>query len=150
MNHTLATILTAVHLLSLMFWIGSMVSITRVMTSAAEQSEAVKSHMAAVARKIYRSVSSPWMGFALLSGLGLLAAAGGLQLRHGWFHGKLTAVIVMLALHFYLGAQVRGAEKTGITADTVKSMRAVQLAVLLTATIAVSFIVVWKGLRPGV
>lgn len=148
--NTLSILLTAFHLLSLMFWIGGLVSITRVVSSGADQSEEIKKHLAGLSRKLYRVVASPWMGFALLSGVGLLGAAHGLQFRHGWFHGKLTAVTVMLGLHFYLGALVRGAEQNGITPATIKSMRVIQLAVLITATVAVSFIVVWKGLRPGV
>jgi hypothetical protein len=44
---------------------------------------------------------------------------------------------------------VRKAEAQGLTDDVARSMRALQLGALLLSTVAVVFIVVWKGLRPG-
>ncbi|MBI5515288.1 MAG: CopD family protein [Deltaproteobacteria bacterium] len=141
--------LRALHLLSLMFWIGSLLSITRVVASGEGEAEAVRAHAARLARKLYRVVASPWMGMALLTGLGLLSLDPRYYLRHGWFHGKLTAALGVLAVHFLLGTRVRKAEAQGLTDDVARSMRALQLGALLLSTVAVVFIVVWKGLRPG-
>lgn len=140
-------VLLALHVFSLLFWVGSLVSITRVMASAEGEPEAVRARLAATARKIYRTVSSPWMGVATLAGLGMVAVMNGVYFRYGWFHGKLTAAIVMLALHFVLGSRVRAAEAGGLTDDAARSARALQLGVLAAAALAVGFVVVLKNWR---
>ncbi len=144
-------VLLALHVLALMFWVGSLVSITRVLAAGQGDPEGgpVRARLAATARKLYRVVASPWMGVAVLTGLGMIAVAHGEYFHHGWFHGKLAAAIAMLALHFTLGARVRTAEATGLTDETIRRVRALQLGVLVSAALAVGFIVVWKGLRPN-
>ena len=144
---TFYVILLALHALSVMFWVGSLVSITRVMSSGLGEPEAVRHRLAAAARKIYRSVSSVWMGTALLSAIGMIALMKGEHFKHGWFHGKLAAALVMLALHFVLGARVRGAEAQGLNDDTARSMRGLQVGVLVVAALAVAFVIVIKALR---
>ena len=52
--------LLALHVFSLLFWVGSLVSITRVLSAGDGEPEAVRARLAATARKIYRSVASPW------------------------------------------------------------------------------------------
>lgn len=136
--------LLALHVFSVLFWVGSLVSVTRVMTSAAGEAEAVRARLAAVARKIYRSVSSPWMGIALLTGVGMIALQRGAHFQIGLFHGKLTAVLVMLALHFTLGSKVRAAEANGLTDEAAGSARALQIGVLVAAALAVGSIIAMK------
>lgn len=146
----LPRILVALHVLSLMLWIGSLVSITRVLSSAVGGLEAARPQLASTARRIYRVVASPWMGVAVLSGIGLLAYGlthGNNYFRQGWFHVKLTAVVVLLALHFVLGARVRHAESKGLTDDVANGVRLVQLGTLVAATLAVACVTVWQFVR---
>lgn len=139
-------LLLALHVFSLLFWVGSLVSITRVLSAADGESDAVRARLAATARKIYRAVASPWMGVATLTGFGMIGVMHGAYFRFGWFHGKLTAAIVMLALHFVLGARVRVAETNGLTDDIARGARTLQLGVLACAALAVGFVVVLKNL----
>ena len=143
----LLTILLATHVLSLLLWIGSLVSITRVITAGASEEPAVQAKFAALARRIYRGVASPWMGIATLAGFGMIAAAKGAYFRFGWFHGKFTLALVMLALHFVLGARVRAAEAAGRTDGVAPQMRVLQLGVFVTAALAVVCVIVLKSLR---
>lgn len=143
----LLTVLLATHVLSLLLWIGSLVSITRVITAGAGEEPAVQARYAALARRLYRTVSSPWMGIATLAGFGMIAAARGAYFRYGWFHGKFTLALVMLALHFVLGARVRAAEAAGRTDGVAPQMRALQLGVLVTAALAVFCVIVLKTVR---
>ena len=143
----LLTILLATHVLSLLLWIGSLVSITRVVTAGVGEEPAVQARFAALARRIYRTVASPWMGIATLSGFGMVAAARGMYFRFGWFHGKFTLALVILALHFVLGARVRAAEAAGRTDGVAPQMRALQLAVLVAAALAVGCVIVLKAVR---
>jgi putative membrane protein len=140
-------VLLALHVLANLLWVGSLVSITRVITSALAEPEGTRARFAAAARRIYRSVSSPWMGIATLTGLAMIGVSQGAYFRFGWFHGKFTVALVMLGLHFALGARVRAAETHGVDATGARAMRSLQLGVFATATAAVLFVVVLKGWR---
>lgn len=140
-------VLLALHVLADLLWVGSLVSITRVITSAAGEPEAARPRFAAAARRIYRTVSSPWMGVATLTGLAMIGVMAGQHFRFGWFHGKFTAALVMLGLHFALGARVRAAEANGIDEKSAGAMRSLQLGVLGAAAAAVVFVIVLKSWR---
>lgn len=142
----LLNVLLATHVLSLLLWIGSLVSITRVLTAGATEEPAVQAKFAALARRIYRTVSSPWMGVATLAGFGMIGVARGAYFRLGYFHGKFTMALIMLALHFVLGARVRAAEAAGRTDGVASQMRLLQLGVLITAALAVFCVLVLKNL----
>lgn len=141
----LHVLLLALHVFSLLFWVGSLVSITRVMAAAVGEPDAVRARLAATARKIYRAVASPWMGIATLTGLGMIGVMHGAYFHYGWFHGKLTVAIVMLALHFVLGSRVRAAEASGLTDEAANGARAIQLGVLVSAALAVGAVIVLKN-----
>jgi uncharacterized membrane protein len=140
--------LLAVHVLAVILWVGSLVSITRVLALAAEVSGDARAKLTDGARAVYRGVSSPWMGIALLAGVGLIAVTPGI-FRMGWFHPKLTAAIAMLALHFFLGVKVRKAQ-AAVGDDTafaaaLSSVRGVQLGVFASAALAVSAVTILKA-----
>jgi len=145
--HRVTLVLLALHVLANLLWVGSLVSITRVITSAIGEPEPTRARFAALARRIYRTVSSPWMGIATLTGLGMIGAAHGMYFRFGWFHGKFTAALAMLGLHFVLGRRVRAAEASGIDEQSAGAMRSLQLGVLGAAAAAVTFVVVLKSWR---
>lgn len=141
--------LLGLHVFSLTLWLGSLVSITRVLSAGAGQPDAVRAQLAHVARRIYRTVASVWMGLAVLAGVGMIGALQGQQFRFGWFHTKLTAALVLLGVHFVLGGRVRKAEAQGLSDEIAGSMRALQLAVLGLSAAAVFCAVVWKALAAG-
>ncbi len=134
---TAYAVVLSVHVFSLLLWVGSLISITRVLSSAAGEPEPVRAKLAATARRIYRVVSSPWMGFALLSGLAMIGMLKGQQFRFGWFHAKFTFALVMLGLHFALGARVRKAESEGLTDEAAGGVRPFQIGVLVVAFVTV-------------
>ena len=126
MSNELRLAVVAVHILSLFLWIGSLVSMTRVLSSADGEPDLVRARLATTARKLYRVVASPWMGIAVLTGALLIVlypqnwqaqdmAISGTHwlFKQGFFHAKLTGVLVLLALHFTLGARIRRAERDG-------------------------------------
>ena len=153
----------ALHVLSLLLWIGSLVSITRVLGAADGEADAVRAKLASTARKIYRAVASPWMGIAVLTGIVLMLRypqnwqARSLDMsgtrwlfKQGFWHTKLLGVVVMLALHFVLGGRVRRAEREGAPPGQAATMRGVQIGVLVTAAVIVMCIYVWRrAIVPG-
>lgn len=142
-------VVRALHLLSLMLWVGSLVSITRVLSGAQGESDAVRPRLADAARRIYRTVASVWMGIATLTGIALIAIDGAALFHAGWFHGKLAAALALLAVHFVLGARVKSAQSQGLTDEVAAGARTLQLGVLLLATLSVAFVVVLKAFRAG-
>lgn len=134
---TAYALVLSLHVFSLLLWIGSLVSITRTLSSAAGEPEAVRARLAVTARRLYRVVASPWMGLAVLSGLAMIAMLKGGQFRFGWFHAKLTFAIALLALHFVIGSRVRRAESDGLTAETDNTVRRLQLGVMAAALLTV-------------
>jgi len=84
---------------------------------------------------------------ASLAGFAMIAVAKGAYFHFGWFHGKFTLALVMLALHFVLGARVRAADAAGRTDGVAPQMRVLQLGVLATAALAVICVIVLKSLH---
>src|SRR5262249_45736118 len=130
--------IVALHVLSLLLWIGSLVSITRVLASAEGETDDVRAKLAGAARKGYRAVASPWMGIAVITGIILVVTAPAHEFRgqtlagwrwlfkQGFWHTKLLGVVLLLALHFVLGARVRRAERDGVAAPVARAMRGIQ------------------------
>ena len=146
---SLYPVLLAVHVLSLLLWVGGLVSIARLVAlAAAAESTDARGALGRSARALYRSVASPWMGFALLTGLGMIGALHGEQFKHGWFHGKFTLALVMLALHFVLGARVRRVEAQGATEADGGWARTMSLVVMALAAATVFCAIVLKAMRP--
>ncbi|MFO0626342.1 MAG: CopD family protein [Polyangiales bacterium] len=145
MNHVYTVL--ALHLLAVILWVGSLVSITRLLGVALASTGEARARLADAARTLYKTVSSVWMGVALLAGLGLIALTPGI-FRLSYFHPKLTAAIVMLALHFVLGAKVRKAQATAgddaAFRAALASVRGLQIAVLAVAALAVASVTILK------
>ncbi len=137
--------LLGLHVLSITLWLGSLVSITRVLSAGNGQADAARVALAQVARRIYRTVASVWMGLAVVSGFAMVAVLHGQQFRHGFFHAKLTAAVLLVGAHFVIGSRVRKAESGGLTDEIASSTRGLQLAVLGTAAATIFCAVVWKG-----
>lgn len=145
MNLTITVL--AVHVLAVILWVGSLVSITRVLALALDSAGDGRARLADAARGVYKTVSSVWMGVALLAGVALIVLTPGIFRMH-WFHPKLTAGVVMLGLHFFLGVKVRkaqaaGADDAGFRA-ALASVRMIQVAVLAAAALAVSSVTILK------
>ncbi len=141
-------VLLGLHVLSLLLWVGGLVSITQLLAGAGSDNDAVRTALARSARGLYRSMASPWMGFALLTGLGMIGALHGEQFKHGWFHGKFTLALVMLGVHFVIGARVRRVEAQGMSDADVRWARTLQFVVLSVAAGAVFCAIVLKAMRP--
>ncbi|MEZ4392087.1 MAG: CopD family protein [Polyangiales bacterium] len=147
----LTVTLLAVHVLAVILWVGSLVSITRLLGVAKDLQGDARARVTDGARAVYRGVSSPWMGIALLVGLALIALTPGIFRMH-WFHPKLTAALVMLALHFTLGVKVRKAQAAAgddvAYAAALSSVRALQAGIFGTAAVAVSAVTILKVTMP--
>src|SRR5689334_10996796 len=91
----------AFHVISVIAWMAGMLYLPRLFVyhvdapAGSQQSETFK----VMERKLMRGIINPSMVLTLIFG-GLLAWSYSPGIWHqGWFHGKLTLVVIMLAIH---------------------------------------------------
>ena len=106
MDFTATTLawIKAFHIISVIAWMAGMLYLPRLFVYhvdapvGSRQSETFK----VMERKLLRGIINPSMILTLIFG-GLLAWAYSPQIWHeGWFHAKLTLVVVLVALHGFL------------------------------------------------
>ena len=92
------------HMLGVIFWIGSAVAIA--MTAAAPTQP--DSGVAQALRRVALRLTSPAMLIAFVGGLGLLIPNFTLlYARAGWMHGKLTLLLVLAGITGVLTGRLR-------------------------------------------
>lgn len=144
---TLDLALIAVHVVAVVVWIGSLAAIGLVVSAPSGDDKTRGS----IARRIYLKAAVPAFLLAFGAGLARLlrgwhesnvssagAVAGGYAKAH-WMHAKLTAVLVVVALHHIVGARTRKMADNGASAGPAAMM--VNVA-LLAAVAAIVFVVV--------
>lgn len=96
------------HVISNLFWIGSIVAVGLVL--AAEGGS--EKDRGALAHAIYRKIAAPAFGLSFLFGVGRLIASLKyyLVITH-FMHLKLTLALGVIAIHHVLGARARRAAK---------------------------------------
>ncbi len=110
----------AAHVVAIISWMAGMLYLPRLFVyhaDAAPGSE-LSETLKVMERRLLRVIINPAMGLAWVLGL-WLAWRGGF-LMAGWFHAKLTLVILLSGFHGYLSATVRRFAADG---NTVPSRR---------------------------
>lgn len=98
------TLLRYLHVLCNLVWIGSILSVAVALVSGRESPQTAGK----IARAIYLRVSTPAFGLSFLLAVTLLAMRWKLYMvETHWMHGKLTAALVVIALHHVLGARAK-------------------------------------------
>lgn len=131
---TLYGALLLLHVSANLAWIGSILAVAVALTG---------SHSApAAARAIYRKVCVPAFIASLVGGVGLIALSPALYfVQTRWMHGKLTLVLVIIALHHVIGARAKGLER-GSRKDP--GSVGLQSAVLLACAVGAAFLALQK------
>lgn len=98
------TLLRYLHVLCNLVWIGSILSVAVALVSGRESPETAGK----IARAIYQRVSTPAFGLSFLTAIVLLVMHWKLYMvvTH-WMHGKLTAALVVIAIHHVIGARAK-------------------------------------------
>jgi putative membrane protein len=100
----LENLIVALHVMANLVWIGSIASVG-LLTAAA--SKADNQDAGKLALNLYLRVAVPAFLASFLFGLTRLLLAPAYYMHLHWFHGKLTAVIVVIALHHVIGAKAK-------------------------------------------
>lgn len=95
----------SLHIIGIVMWLGSLLILTRLLTVCAEGQ--VSESLGKMSRKLYFGWTLGGLVLTLLTGLYQLIAGGiGYYMKAGWFHGKLTFLIVLLVVTVLLARPV--------------------------------------------
>ena len=96
--------LVAIHVMANLVWIGTIASVGWLTAAASKESNA---DAAKLARNLYLRAAVPAFLASFTFGVSRLLLAPKYYMTSHWFHGKLTAVIVVIALHHVIGAKAK-------------------------------------------
>jgi putative membrane protein len=94
----MALLVLALHIAANMLWIGSIVAVGLLTEKGPEH-----------ARTIYLRLATPAFGASFLFGAIRVAMDPSYYLHLHWFHAKLTAALVVIALHHVIGGKAKRA-----------------------------------------
>ena len=112
----IATLFLAVHVMANLVWIGTIASVgwlTAAAAKAGDRSSAI------LARGLYMRGAVPAFLISFLAGGARLGYDVSSYMHLHWFHGKLTAAVVVIVLHHVIGAQSKRVAKAAAAGGTV-------------------------------
>lgn len=137
-------LLVALHVFANTVWIGAICAVGLLTAAASREAEASSSAVLATsAVSLYRRVATPAFALSFVAGLARLLEAPSAYMHLHWFHGKLTAALVVIALHHIVGAKAK--RVAGGSRQAGKSS-----AILIGATLACAFVTVTFAVLKGV
>ncbi len=105
--------LVAIHVMANLVWIGTIASVGWLTAAAAKNENADPSARSAgadigkLAHNLYLRAAVPAFLASFAFGVSRLLLAPKYYMTSHWFHGKLTAVIVVIALHHVIGSKAK-------------------------------------------
>jgi len=100
----MAALLIVLHVMANLVWIGSIASVGWLAGAAAG---AKSTDAALLARALYLRVATPAFIGSFVCGLARLVMDPAYYMHLHWFHAKLTAVLVVIALHHVIGGRTK-------------------------------------------
>jgi protoporphyrinogen IX oxidase len=89
------------HVFGVIFWLGSLLLISSMMTLVPEEIGVAKERLVVNARRLFRVSSNIGAGVAIIFGI-LIILEEPLVLERGWLHVKILLVLALLAVHVRL------------------------------------------------
>lgn len=95
------------HLIGMVMWVGGLMMLTRVMQVFTQPYDGT-AMIVGIARRLWKGFVLTGLVLSLVSGIAQLVLGGGpgLYLQQGWFHGKITLVMVLFAVTLLVGFEV--------------------------------------------
>lgn len=97
------------HVLGLVVWMGALLDLTRILGYHVKEDLNVQERLSFMEFRIFFFVSTPGLIITLIFGILMFFEAGGTAqyFQHNlWFHVKLGLVLLLFAIHFFVGKQV--------------------------------------------
>ncbi len=127
------------HVIGIVLWIGSLMVLTRLVLTRQKLSGTIDSAEAQALQRLWTRFGGIGFVCVLLSGFHQLFARGAsFYMQQGWFHGKLGAVLVLIALsgvfHVVLHKLQSGEQPRAATIHVVHALTGVLLLVIVFST----------------
>jgi len=90
------------HLVGVVLWFGSLLQVSRMLKGHGQAAEAARETLSSIERRTQLLVGIPGMLATLGAGVWLLTQHPKYFMKQGWFHTKLTLVLVVIALEVTL------------------------------------------------
>lgn len=128
----------AFHIIGIVFWIGSLALLTRVM-GVVVKGDGRNDAIAHAVKRIWFGFGVSGFVIALLSGLHQVGAGGAaLYMQQGWFHAKLGALTVLIVLTLLVTKEVKqfvaGGEVSAKKLGMLHGMSSLMLVIIVFAT----------------
>ena len=98
----------ALHIIGIVFWLGGLILLPRVMKGV-EGIPQPGASLPMQLKRVFFGFVLGGFGLSLVSGVYQFFLGGGfaVYMKHGWFHGKLTLVAVLLAATLFLAMEIK-------------------------------------------
>lgn len=94
----------ALHIISMVCWFAGLFYLPRLFVYHASAEDTVsQERFKIMERKLYRGIMTPAMIATLVFGIWLISYSPSYYLHAGWFHAKLTLVVILLGYHHACG-----------------------------------------------
>ncbi len=100
----LSQLLIVLHVTANLVWIGAIASVGWLVSAATKTGDP---SAAVLGRQLYLKAATPAFLVSFLCGAGRFAMDPSYYIHLHWFHGKLTAALVVIALHHVIGGKAR-------------------------------------------
>jgi putative membrane protein len=107
------------HILFLFMWVGSLLTLTRLLGYLPKEEPTVQSRFVRIFRRLYLFIDLPSMILALATGVVLLVIKG-VDMKQGWFHMKLTFALLLVIADIYTGVQICKLKDKFVTGRGIK------------------------------
>lgn len=92
----------AVHIIAVISWMAGLLYLFRLFVYHNEESEkVVKERFQMMERRLFNVIATPAALLTVVSGVRLIIYNPAYYMRQGWFHAKLLAVVLLLAMHLW-------------------------------------------------
>jgi protoporphyrinogen IX oxidase len=101
----ITTVLVAIHVLSNVVWIGSILSVALLVGRARLMADGPE--VGGLARRVYMRLAVPAFVFSFVSGVTRFVLGASVYAHMPWMHAKLTLALGVIALHHVIGAKAK-------------------------------------------
>ena len=108
----------AFHIIGIVMWMGGLLILTRLMKAFRSGDSCSDQFRASLERRVFLGWVLPGLGLVSISGLYQIFTRGfDFYLKQGWFHAKLTLILVLLAVTYFTWREI--AKPSGKTAKVM-------------------------------
>lgn len=99
----------AFHIIGLIVWLGALLDLTRILGYHVKEDISVQKRLSWMEFRMFFFVSTPGLIVSAVFGVLIFLKGGGVATYlkgSGWFHAKLTCVLVLIGIHFWIGKKI--------------------------------------------